>query len=144
MPSCNEALIDRERREQSTVLLKDIDTDMVTVEEYWKLIFKDTYNCGKPMFENLRKVLEFMHSLPFSNVTVKRLFSVLSDVKAEIRSSFSNISVASILQTKMGMKRLDANSSSLIVNLEMTKMLSSVKANATAAEAATIISRPPI
>jgi hypothetical protein len=52
--------------------------------------------------------------------------------------------VESIFQTKMGMKRLDANSSSLIVNLEMAKMLSSVKAHATAEEAATITSRSPI
>ena len=36
-----------------------------------------------------------------------------------------------MLQTKMGMKQLDADSSSLIVNIGMTKMLSYVKFNAT-------------
>ena len=41
----------------------------------------------------------------------------------------------------MGMKRLDADSSSLIVNIEMAKMLSYVTANATAEEEATSISR---
>jgi len=50
----------------------------------------------------------------------------------------------SSLQTKMRMKQLDADSPSLIVNIGMAKMLSCVKADATAEEEATIISRLPI
>ena len=50
----------------------------------------------------------------------------------------------SILQIKIAMKQLDPDSSSLIVNIEMAKMLSCVKANTTAKEEATIISRLPI
>jgi len=46
----------------------------------------------------------------------------------------------SILQTKMGMKQLDADSSSLIVNMGMAKMLSFVRADATTEEEATIVS----
>ena len=49
-----------------------------------------------------------------------------------------------MLQTKMGMKHLDADSSSLIVNIGMTKMLLYVKADATAKAEATIIFRLPI
>ena len=47
----------------------------------------------------------------------------------------------SIFQTKMGMRQLDADSSFLIVNMEMANMLSYVKANATTEEDATIIYR---
>jgi len=50
----------------------------------------------------------------------------------------------SILQIKIAMKQLDADSSSLIVNIEMAKILSYVKANTTAKEEAMIISRLPI
>ena len=44
----------------------------------------------------------------------------------------------------MGMKKLDADSSSLIVNIVIAKMLSYVKADVTAKEKATIISTLPI
>jgi len=50
----------------------------------------------------------------------------------------------SILQAKMGIQQLDADSSSLIVNLGMAKNFSYVKADATDEEEATIISRLPI
>ena len=59
LPSWNKALIDREWREQSTVSLAGLDICTMSVEESWKFICKQTYPCGKPRFENLRKVLDY-------------------------------------------------------------------------------------
>jgi len=82
-----------------------------------------------------------MCALPFSNVTAERLFSTLKDLKTDKRNCVAIISVAcNGAKTKTGMKRLNLSSSSLVLDLEMTKLLSNVKASATAEEAATLIS----
>ena len=81
-----------------------------------------------------------MCALQFSNVTAERLFRALKDLKTDKRNCLATISVACSLQTKVGMKRLNLSSSSLVLDREMTKLLSNVKASATAEEAATHIS----
>ena len=70
-----------------------------------------------------------MCALPFSNVTAERLFSTLKDLKTDKRNCVATISVACSLQTKVGMKRLNLSTSSLVLDREMTKLLSNVKAS---------------
>ena len=77
-------------------------------------------------------------------MTAERLFSALSDMKTGEGNSLTAIPVASSLQTKLGMKQLGVDSSSLVVDSMMAKLSSFVKAFVTAEEAAVIFSRPPI
>ena len=78
-----------------------------------------------------------MFALPFSNVTAERLCSALKALKTDKRNCLVTILVACSLQTKVGMKRFILSSSSLVLDREMTKLLSNVKASTTAEEAAT-------
>ena len=69
------------------------------------------------------------------------MFSTLKDLKTDKRNCLATIPVAcNGAKSKMGMKRLNLSSSSLVLDREMTKLLSNIKASATAEEAATLIS----
>ena len=140
LPSWSKSLIDREWREQSSVRQPNgEDASLLSVTDYWKLIFAQKYSNGKPKFGNLKLVVEYLYALPFSNVKAERLFSTLKDVKTDKPNCLSTVTISSTLQTKLGMSRLKVTPQSLVVNGSMRQLLKGVVASATANEASAAI-----
>ena len=52
---------------------------------------------GRPRFVNLRQVIYFLFSLPFSNVVAERLFSTLKEVKTDKQNKLSTLTLSAIV-----------------------------------------------
>ena len=128
-PICPRAAIDSEWREQSSV---DVPKDLYqSPVEYWRFVLSIVTPSGRPRFVNLRQVIYFFFSLPFSNVVAECLFSTLKEVKTDKQNKLSTLTLSAILRTKCGTMRINVRSSSLIVDHELEKRLKEVRASAT-------------
>ena len=131
-PTCLRAAIDSEWCEQSSVdVLKDLCQSPV---EYWRFILSIVTPSDRPRFTNLRHVIYFFFSLPFSNDIAEHLFSTLKEVKTDKQNRLSTLTLSAILRPKYGTKRLIMHSSLLIADHEVEKQLKEVRASATVKE----------
>lgn len=69
-------------------------------EDYWAKIFNIKKADGELEFKNLKKVIYFLLVLPFSNVSVERIFSDIKNIKTDHRNNLSTNTLKSILITK--------------------------------------------
>ena len=77
------------------------------------------------------KFVGILLSLPFSNVSVQRIFSQLKFVKTHHRSNLKSISLTSLLQSKMAMKNGHYCATSLKPDKKLLGLASVMKPNAT-------------
>ena len=77
------------------------------------------------------KVIDSIMSVPSSNATVERLFSLLKLVKTETRNSLKKKSLFGLLRTKEGLRAESCHARDLRMNPELSTILRAVKSNAT-------------
>ncbi|KAG5890191.1 hypothetical protein JTB14_010654 [Gonioctena quinquepunctata] len=68
-----------------------------SVEEYWSKVFALKNAADQPLYPNLRIVISLLLVLPFSNVSVERIFSKLKNVKTSHINSLKTDTVAAII-----------------------------------------------
>ena len=87
------------------------------------------------------KVIGYLMSLPSSNAAVERLFNELKLLKTTTRNSLKRESLVGLIHTKEGLKVYGVQPHNLIVNGELSRLLKTVKSNATDAEASALIQK---
>lgn len=74
------------------------------VNEYWEKVFKLKSNLGVELFPNLKILVRFILTLPFSNAKVERLFSEVKLTKTAHRNKLKTDTLVALLATKEGLK----------------------------------------
>ena len=101
-------------------------------DEYWLNIRDTTTPTGEAKYPLLMAfVSSILASLPFSNVSVERIFSELKLVKTDQRNSLKSTSLVSLLQAKMRMKNEHLTAASLRVHKGMLELAAKMKSYAT-------------
>ncbi len=78
-------------------------------------------------------------SLPFSNASVERVFSLLKLIKTDFRNALKRETLVGLMHAHVGMKANDVHAHQLELNAEFVRVLKSVKSNATDSEAGELI-----
>lgn len=79
----------------------DIDVSKPATE-YWKKAFLLKTDTGIPAFPNLKKVVDLIFILSFSNGSVDRVFSELIHCKSVERKNLKTDTVVALMATKEG------------------------------------------
>lgn len=118
--NCQE--LDNEWRQHGLMDFKDLHMNpSKPAEEYWKHVLDLKNSAGVLLFPNLKKVIQFILILPFSNASVERIFSDLNNIKTDNRSRLDTSNITALLHTKEGIKELNG-----LLNFEPTpEMLNS-------------------
>ena len=98
--------------------------------EYWLKIRDAKTSSGEPKYQALIRFVSILASLPFSNVSVERLFSQLKMIKTDQRNSLKSSSLVSLLQAKIGMKNHHVTAATLATR-GMVQLAANMKASAT-------------
>ena len=106
------------------------------VEDFWRVTTSQVKHVGGLRYPNLRKLTAVLFSLPSSNASVERTFSLLKNIKTDKRNKLKRQSVIGLLHAKQGMKRCGISSDSLQPDNKMLKLHSEVIASATDSEVA--------
>lgn len=112
--------LDNEWRQHALLDFNELQIQTDDAEKYWRSVFSLKNTAGRPIFENLQIIIRFFLILPFSNVSVERLFSDLNLIKTDHRNSLDTENIAAILYTKQGILR---NSSKGILQFEPNKKM---------------------
>ena len=67
----------------------------------------NTQNCGR--------CISLIFSLPFRNIPSERLFSLLKLIKTDIRNSFQNVTLVSLIRVSYWLKNEDKTSSAVSI-----------------------------
>ena len=100
-------------------------------EDYWIVIFSLKDSQGKIKFPNLVKVISLLFSLPVSNATAERLFSVLKNIKTAKRNRRKDLTVISLIKIKDFIKSKGQAVHEIMFEDELIHYVMRVKANAT-------------
>lgn len=101
--NCQE--LDNEWRHHGTMDYIQLQMDpSKSVEEYWHYVLNFKNAAGRPLFPNLKIVIQFLLILPFSNASVERIFSDLNNIKSDKRNKLNTSTVNALLHTKAGIK----------------------------------------
>lgn len=73
--------------------------------KFWNHVASVTNAANKPRFGNVSSLALALLSLPFSNATVERLFSLMNVVHSKLRNRLQVRSTEAILQIRYGLKR---------------------------------------
>ncbi|MFI5406743.1 MAG: hAT transposon family protein, partial [Nitrososphaerales archaeon] len=96
--------LDNEWRMQSLLSSSAADSSLTTgdpsVEHFWKERLSQRSEDNVLLYPNLLKVVSILFSLPASNASVERVFSVLKNVKTCKRYNLKRQSLVSLLHTK--------------------------------------------
>ena len=107
--------------------------------QFWqKRLNVKTVN-GTPKYPNLRKVVACVMSLPTSNASVERVFSLLKLIKTNSRNALKRETLVGLMHANSGMKANDVQAHQLQLSAEFIKTIKSVKSNATDTEASELI-----
>lgn len=90
---------------------------------------------GSLKYPNLRKVVACMMSLPFSNASVERIFSLLNLIKTHSRNSLKRETLVGLMHTHAGMRAQEMHAHQLKLDAEFLRMVKDVKSDATDSEA---------
>ena len=74
------------------------------IEEYWAKVSSLENSCGEKRFGNISKLVLSLLSIPFSNATVERSFSILNIVKDKLRNRMSIKTANAILRVRYSLK----------------------------------------
>ncbi|KAF2886348.1 hypothetical protein ILUMI_19826 [Ignelater luminosus] len=80
--------------------------DNIDAECYWGKVFHLKNGAGQYLFPNIKIVMSLSLILPFSNASVKPIFSVLKNLKTENRNRLNTDTVVSLMVTKEAIKEL--------------------------------------
>ena len=99
--------------------------------QFWQNRLSARMFDGKLKYPNLTKVIGCITSIPSSNASVERLFSLLKLLKTDTRNSLKRESLVGLLHTKEGLRAESCHAHDLKMNLELSTLLKAVKSNAT-------------
>ncbi|VEN52569.1 unnamed protein product [Callosobruchus maculatus] len=98
----SQQVLDNEWRQHTLLDFSSMNMNTNCPEEYWKQIFKMKNATNTEIFPNLKKVINLLLILPFSNASVERVFSNLFNIKTDKRNFLSTNTVRGILSSKEG------------------------------------------
>ena len=86
---------------------------------------------GRFKYPNLKKVVACVMSLPFSNASVERVFSLLKLIKTNSRNALKRETLVCLMHANTGMKANNVHTSQVEPTGEFVRLMKSVKSNAT-------------
>ena len=86
---------------------------------------------GSLKYPNLRKIVISMMSLPFSNASVERIFSLLNLIKTQSRNALKRETLVGLMHTHEGMKARNIHAYQMKLDAEFLRMVKGVKSDAT-------------
>lgn len=93
--------LDNEWREHALLDYTAFEIDASKpAEEYWQHIFILKNAAGVKIFQSLEVLINFLLVLPFSNVSVERIFSNVFNIKTDHRNKMNSDTLAALLHTK--------------------------------------------
>jgi hypothetical protein len=116
--------------EESTVLTPD-ESSII----FWQKRLNAKAINGFLKYPNLRKVVACMLSLPFSNASVERVFSLLNLIKTHSRNSLKRETLVGLMHTHEGMKAQEIHAPQMKLSAEFLRIVKDVKSDATDSEA---------
>ena len=96
---------DLEWRQQALEECDEIKRDEISTS-FWKKRLDSKTISGSFKYPNLRKIVDVIFTLPFSNASVERLFSLLKLIKTSMQSSLKRATLIGLMQTHEGMKAI--------------------------------------
>ncbi|CAD6218516.1 GSCOCG00011452001-RA-CDS, partial [Cotesia congregata] len=81
-------------------LVHKIQIEATTTDEFWSRVSQMTTASGKKRFGHISKLATSLLSLPFSNRSVERSFSIMNIVKNKLRNQMSVKTAEAILRVK--------------------------------------------
>jgi hypothetical protein len=125
---------DLEWRKQSLEESAELLPDESSIVFWQKRLNAKAIN-GSLKYPNLRKVVACMMSLPFSNASVERVFSLLNLIKTHSRNALKRETLVGLMHTHEGMKAHDTHAHQMKLDAEFLRMVKDVKSDATDSEA---------
>ena len=116
--------------EESTVLTPD-ESSIIC----WQKRLNAKAIDGSLKYPNLRKVVACMLSLPFSNASVERVFSLLNLINTHSRNSLKRETLVGLMHTHEGMKAQEIHAPQMKLSAEFLRIVKDVKSDATDSEA---------
>ena len=107
--------------------------------QFWKKRLNVKTINGTLKYPNLRKVVARVMSLPSSNVSVERVFSLLKLIKTNSRNALKRETLVGLMHANTGMKANDVQAHQLQLSAEFIREIKSVKSNATDTEVSELI-----
>lgn len=127
-PQWNKRVIEEEWR---SVCLLGLPSDdiLLSPTSFWKYVLNKKTPTGMYRFHHLRDVLLFFLSLPYSNMITEKIFTLMKDVRADVREGrkcLKTVTLSACLKSHCGLKRVpDA-----LNNPHLRNRLQQVKSNA--------------
>ncbi|CAB4034933.1 zinc finger MYM-type 1-like [Paramuricea clavata] len=129
---------DQEWRKQALEEPEEVAPEETSTVFLQKRLNAKTLN-GTLKYPNLKKVVACVMSLPCSNASVERVFSLLKLIKTDFRNALKRETLVGLMHAHVGMKANDVHAHQLELNAEFVRVLKSVKSNATDSEAGELI-----
>lgn len=95
-----------------------LNNDISSTEKYWVEISLVTNAAGKQRFGNISRLVLALLSLPLSNASVERTFSIINIIKDKLRNRLSIVMAQAILYIRIMM---DVRSCNFIPSNKMLK-----------------------
>lgn len=126
----NKAHADLEWRRQSLEESAELTPDEPSHIFWQKRLNAKTTN-GSFKYPNLRKVVACVMSLPFSNASVERLFSLLKLIKTSMRNALKRETLVGLMHANEGMKVHGVHAHQVALDEDFLRMVKNVKSNLT-------------
>ncbi|XP_072402181.1 uncharacterized protein [Diabrotica undecimpunctata] len=97
--------LDNEWRRHALLDFEKLNLNSDDCEQYWSQIFNLKNDANAFLFPNLKKTLQLLSVLPFSNASVERIFSDLFNIKSDKRNLLNSSTAKAILATKAGVEK---------------------------------------
>ena len=131
---------DLEWRRQSLEESTKLTPNESSIVFWQKRLNAKTIN-GSFKYPNLRKVVACMMSLPFSNASVERVFSLLKRIKTDSRNALKRETLVGLIHAHEGMKAHDIHAHQIELNTDFIRMVKAVKSEATDSQAHELITK---
>ena len=99
-------------------------------EFYWQRVFKMKTPSGNSRFPNLKVCISLLLSLPFSNASAERCFSIMKDTKPPKKNRLHDRTVDGIIKGKTWLNNQSKSASQVDIPDALMKLTKKVKANA--------------
>ena len=121
---------DLEWRKQSLEESTELAPDESSIV-FWQKRLNAKNMDGSLKYPNLRKIVISMMSLPFSNASVERIFSLLNLIKTQSRNALKRETLVGLMHTHGGMKARNIHAHQMKLDAEFLRMVKGVKSDAT-------------
>ena len=106
-----------------------------TTAAFWKKRLDSKNILGSFKYPNLRKIIAAIFTLPFSNASVERLFSLLKLIKTSMRNGFKREMLNGSMHTHEGMEASGLHAHQIKLDKDFVRLVRTVKSNAADSEA---------